>query len=203
LRELIPISLGWNCSPAIYRGNTLNFKKANGYLTCPFDLGVTPYTGLCQCILDDFNKDKFFNLRVEYDPINKQDCILNEYDMWFNHESEKKEGNSIVLWHPGKFQTDNFKLFKERYEQRILNFINYINNHNILFILENTFNSPMYIYNILKFKYPNLNFKLLIINFNPDIYFSQSLHSPSFPKSNEDNEYINNFLVKFKQFENF
>ena len=125
LSMIIPISLGWNCSPAAYRGNTLQFLKGNGYLTCPFDLGVTPFQGLCQCLLDDFDETKFFNLRIEYDNINKQDCILNEYNMWFNHESEEFHGDEKVKWYPGKFSENNFALFKQRYTNRIANFSRY------------------------------------------------------------------------------
>ena len=54
-----PISLGWNCLPATIRASNYGYNKSNGYLTCPFDLGVTPYDGLCNCILDKFDRSKF------------------------------------------------------------------------------------------------------------------------------------------------
>lgn len=177
-----PISLGWNCNPAIIRANKYNFKKANGYLSCPFDLGVTPFNGLCECILGNFDKEKFFNLRVEYDSINKQDCILNDYNMWFNHESEKMDNNEKIEWYPGKWSENNFYLFKERYERRIENFNNYINKNNILFIIENPYDDITKIIDIIKIKYPQLNFKILHILGSTEMYFNQYLHSPGFPK---------------------
>jgi hypothetical protein len=180
--EYTPISLGWNCSPAINRANNYGYNKSNGYLTCPFDLVVTPYDGLCNCILDNFDRSKFFNLRVEYDPINKQDCILNEYDMWFNHESEQLYNNDKVEWHPGKWGENNFKLFKERYERRIENFNNYINKNNVLFIIENPHENINKIMNIIKITYPSLNFKILHTKSTKESYFNQHLHSPGFPK---------------------
>ena len=49
------ISLGWNCSAA-QEGLVLNLRKNknHGYNTCPFDMMITNYIGLCKCIEDDF-----------------------------------------------------------------------------------------------------------------------------------------------------
>jgi hypothetical protein len=175
-----PISLGWNCGPAVIRAKTYGFSKTKGYLTCPFDLGVTPYNGLCDCILDGFDRSKFFNLRIEYDSLCKKNCILNEYDMWFNHESEKSNMDELVEWIPGKWEENNFQLFKERYNRRIQNFEEYINNNNVIFIIENTHNDINKIINIIKYKYPSLNFKIMITSNECDLYNKQHLHSPGF-----------------------
>ena len=177
-----PISLGWNCAPAARRAYDFNYNKCNGYLTCVFDMVVTPYQGLCQCILDNFDRSKFFNLRIEYDHINKQDCILNEYNMWFNHESEKSEKSEKYEWYPGKWAENNFKLFIERYERRIENFNNYINKNNILFIIENPHDDINKLIDIIKVKYPNLKFKILHTTESSESYFNQYLHSSGFPK---------------------
>jgi len=57
----IGISLGFNCTPAIYGvENNLRKRKADGYLTCPFDKCVSYFPGVVQCIEEDF-KD-FLNL---------------------------------------------------------------------------------------------------------------------------------------------
>jgi len=194
INNMIPISLGWNCSSAIYRANTLNQRKNNGYKTCPFDLCVTPYLGLCKCILDDFDRNKFFNLRVEYDPINKQDCILNEYNIWFNHESEKKLNDDNIEWYPGKYMENDFKLFKERYENRIENFFSYLKGDlPILFIFNNQHDDPKYLVKILKFKYPKLKYQVLLLdNFEKDIFYNQYMHSPDFPDKMYDYKYKKN-----------
>jgi hypothetical protein len=192
-----PISLGWNCTPACHRANYMNCKKINGYLTCPFDLGVTPYLGLCQCLLENFDRKKFFNLRIEYNPINKQECILNEYNMWFNHESEPKLNDETVSWHPGKYAEDDYKLFKQRYENRIQNFLNYINNApNILFIIRNPHNNLRQLVKIIKHVHPTLNFKILVLKEPDDIFYKQHLHSPDFPRSVNDYNY--NLTIKEK-----
>ena len=179
--EEIPISLGWNCGPATYRAS-LGFRKASGYKTCPFDLGVTPYAGLVECILDKFDRKKFFNLRVEYDPVNKQDCILNEYDMWFNHESERLEGNSETEWHPGKWAVNDFYLFKERYENRIQNFLNYVESGSpILFLYENPRETPEKIKAAIETAWPGLIFRIKHSSETTAQYIEQYKHSPGFP----------------------
>ena len=49
------ISLGWNCDSAIYAvRNNLRNIKSNGYKTCPFDEMVSNYSGIVECIKDDF-----------------------------------------------------------------------------------------------------------------------------------------------------
>ena len=51
----IAISLGWDCGPVSYAvNNKLRETKNNGYMTCPFDLMVTNYDGIVECIKDDF-----------------------------------------------------------------------------------------------------------------------------------------------------
>ena len=51
----IGISLGWNCHSAMWGvSNNIRDRKENGYNTCPFDIMVTNYPGICECINDDF-----------------------------------------------------------------------------------------------------------------------------------------------------
>jgi hypothetical protein len=197
---MVPISIGWNCTPAIYRKSVFNCSKINGYRTCPFDLCVTPFIGLCECLLDGFDKNKFFNLRVEYDPINKQECILNEYNMWFNNESEENVGDKVVAWHPGKYADNNYKLFKTRYEARIQNFLQYVQSDStILFILEQSHTESESLIKIIRQKYPKLKFKILLLNGNKELLYNQYLHSPDFPTSDADPIYHNNFTQKINK----
>ena len=46
----IYISIGHNCNPRVYLKNAFNFSKLNGYKSCPFDLCITPYSSLYDCI---------------------------------------------------------------------------------------------------------------------------------------------------------
>ena len=148
---MIYISLGWNCSPAIMRKNIFKQEKKNGYLTQPFDLCVTPYSGLCKCLKDNFAQ--FFNLRIE------NYITMNAYNMWFNHETEF-------------YQKNNFEEFKKRYENRINNFRKYLTSgQEICFIHSNPFEDSYELCNILENTYPDLIFKILAIqNADIDVY---------------------------------
>ena len=150
---MIYISLGWNCSPAIMRKNNFKQSKLNGYNTCPFDLCVTPYQSLVDCLKTDFSN--FFNLRIE------NGIIMNEYNMWFNHEAPRE-----------LYSNNNFDGFKKRYEKRIENFKTYLNSNNeICFIHSDPFNSSNEICEIIKTTYPNLKFKILSIHYDSiDVY---------------------------------
>jgi FkbM family methyltransferase len=150
---MIFISLGWNCSPAIMRKNVFKYSKENGYKTCPFDLCVTPYQSLIDCLQDDFKK--FFNLRIE------NGIIMNEYNIWFNHEA------------PGElYSNNNFEKFKERYTNRINSFREYLSgNFKVCFIHSDPFHSSEEIDKIINEKYPNLVYKILSIhNCDIDVY---------------------------------
>jgi len=148
---MIYISLGWNCGPAIIRKNKFKQEKKNGYLTQPFDLCVTPYSALCECIKDDFAQ--FFNLRIE------NYITMNAYNMWFNHESEF-------------YQKNNFEEFIKRYKNRIANFRKYLTSgQEICFIHSNPFEDSSELCNILETNYPDLIFKILAIqNADIDVY---------------------------------
>ena len=54
LGNRLPISLGWTCNPAGHRVNGYNFRRSTGYLTCPFDILISNYEGVVECIRDDF-----------------------------------------------------------------------------------------------------------------------------------------------------
>ena len=54
--ENIGISLGWNCTSAIYAVDSgIRHKKGNGYNTCPFDIMVSNYNGIVNCLNDNFS----------------------------------------------------------------------------------------------------------------------------------------------------
>lgn len=138
------ISIGCQCDPRIYIKKLLNLTHDNGYKSCPFDLCITPFESLCNCIETDF---KFFFDNLHTIPGEKADgdrskCsdvllnIKNYYGMTFNHEGSThshlfKEGKNDDQF----YIRDDFKKFKERYSLRINNFLNYIEENNeIIFI---------------------------------------------------------------------
>lgn len=177
------ISLGWNCSSA-QDGLRLGLRKTKGegYKTCPFDMMVSNYIGMCKCIEDDF---KYFcdpkYLELKPCPImsghipNQVDDELwvynTYYNFTFNHESpfhgklylnERWDG-------PYHFVNNNFDKFIERYERRINNFREYLKSGaSIDFILWRYNSEPIELINILKTNHPNLDFKInLIVDFGP------------------------------------
>jgi hypothetical protein len=175
----IYISIGCECSPRAYIARKLNLTKGNGYKSCPFDLCVTPFESLCNCIETDF---KFFFDNLQHTlqgpnaSGNRSKCgagllnITNYYGMIFNHESSThshlfREGTNDDLF----YIRDDFKKFRERYSSRIKNFLDYIKENN-----EITFIHKLHsgicdkidiekIHEIFSRKYPTKIFKFITI----------------------------------------
>lgn len=183
--QKIFISLGWNCGPAIMRKNIFKYSKENGYKTCPFDLCVTPYNGLVECLKTNFSK--FFNLRIE------NGIIMNEYDMWFNHEVPTE-----------LYSNNNFEKFKERYENRINNFKEYLfGNYEVDFIHSNPFFSSEEISEIIKYHYPNLIYKILSLhNSDIDVYKNHFSEKSDCKIHANIGKQINFEIIKYKDSEN-
>ena len=180
----VGISLGSRCEAAqIGIEKCLRQTKQNGNLTCPFDLCNTNYIGLCKCLEDDFKH--FFDLKYlalktepQLDGIlpsqtNDQLWIYNSYyGMAFNHESPG-HGNlySSENWEGGinHFVSNNFLKFIERYTNRITNFYEYLRQEKLLhidFLLLRYNSIPYELEEIIKRKFPNLNFTIhCFINF--------------------------------------
>ena len=164
----IAISLGKNCSPAVWGvKHGLRKTKADGYNTGPFDLMVSNYKGVVECIKDDF---KYF-CDSKYLKCNS---VLNTYyGFGFNHE----DGTHKQLWLKEKwpggkdhFIANDFKNFKERYNTRIQSFRNYLNDKNnyIIFLIllkdeEKKDKNFKELKDVLKLKYPNLKYEIKII----------------------------------------
>jgi len=180
----VGISLGWCCDSAT-RGVEIGLrqKKDDGYKTCPFDLCITNYPNIVQCIKDDFKyfcDDNYLKFTSE-NMLFIKDCepkyIYNTmYNFAFNHESPE-EANLYITenWPEGKnhFLLDNYKNFKLRYQERINNFKNYLLDENnfITFIVQryNTKEEDLFeLKNALLEKYPKLKFKFHIIDENSE-----------------------------------
>lgn len=178
---MIYISMGWNCAPAITRKAIFHQSKEKGYKTCPFDLCVTPYKSLLNCLQTDFSD--FFQLRIE------NGIIMNAYNMWFNHEAPME-----------LYSTDNFKLFIERYSKRISNFKEYLNgNYEVCFIHSDPFHSSVELCNIIKQKYPNLIFKIISVHYaDKNVYlnhFSKISDCKTHAKMGESINFESNDLI--------
>lgn len=169
------ISLGWNCSAA-QDALTMGLRntKNNGYNTCPFDMMITNYVGVCECIEDDFKyfcDPNYLELRPAPDMKNHipnqkngEMWVYNTYyNFVFNHESPY-HGNLYLneMWSsPNHFVENNFEKFIERYTNRINNFRNYLNTCDFIdFVLVRYNSIPVILSEILKRKYPDLKFKI-------------------------------------------
>lgn len=175
------ISLGWNCSPAV-DGVKLGLRnvKNNGYKTCPFDMMISNYIGLCKCIEDDFkyfcdpNYLEMRNAPQVSEYIANQDdtqmWIYNKYyNFTFNHESPFHGGLYLnERWNgPYHFVENNYENFISRYQSRINNFRYYLKNSEFINFIMYRYNSiPYEIVEIFKKTHPNLKFKINnIVNF--------------------------------------
>jgi len=181
----IAISLGNRCETAIWAvDNNFRVNREKGYKTCPFDLCVTNYEGIVKCINDDF---KYFtdlsSLILEYygyknievlNAFPKQLLIYNsKYNFCFNHESPCHAYLDVKQqWEngPTHFIDNNYKYFIERYNQRINNFRNYLNdpNNHIVFMFKwdkgnERYDNCIELRNVLNKKYPYLSYSIFII----------------------------------------
>lgn len=191
----IGISLGWDCGPAGYGvSNNLRKTKGHGYMTCPFDLMNTNYNGIVQCFKDDFQyltDPKYIELKTvqktcQFLNYKKGDEIIvnTKYNFIFNHESPS-HGNLHIHenWANGThhFVLDNFKEFIVRYNNRIQNLKNYINSneYKILFIItkiNNNFETCKELDEIIKEKYPNLDYSFVHLQENRHDIFNECMN---------------------------
>jgi len=166
------ISLGWNCEAANRGAETgIRKRKADGYLTCPFDECLTNYEGVLLCIKEDF---KYFcdqsYLEVIEAPftvggIYKHERLVynTRYKFIFNHESPDHANLYITQnWAGGKnhYIDNNFELFIERYNRRINNFRHYVQNNSITFIIGKLDPDVSELDKVIKEVYPNLVFNI-------------------------------------------
>lgn len=166
----IGVSLGNVCHSADWGvQNNIRKKRSEGYNTCPFDLMVSNYTGIIECIYDDF----LYFCDTNYLQLTDNGIRHTKYNFEFNHESPGPV--EIYLqenWPEGKnhFINNNYHYFIQRYNKRISAFRNYLNDPNnyIIFIIQfyydtNPNNDFEELRQALKCKYPNLKYEIRVI----------------------------------------
>jgi hypothetical protein len=178
----VGISLGWDCDPAAKAVKAgVRKTKAQGYKTCPFDIGISNYEGLIKCLKEDFkffcdtNYLKLFHAPCDIPPSlckNERLIYNTRYNFIFNHESPDHGGcGTGDLWKKEKWPggsdhyiANNFKEFIIRYSNRINNFREYLNGDNyIIFYITKLDSDVSELKKVIEEKYPNLKF---------DIHFS-------------------------------
>jgi hypothetical protein len=178
----IGISIGWDCSPAIYavyRG--LRETKEKGYNTCPFDLMITNYEGIIECIRDDFKylcdtnfiQLKTVNRNCEFLAFKQnEELIVNtKYNFIFNHESpDHGDLYKLESWSNGRYHfcNNNFEEFVNRYTRRIQNLRTYLaSGVHIKFVISrvNGFSCDYAeLVSVIKKKYPTLKFSIVMMD---------------------------------------
>lgn len=188
------ISLGWNCHSAV-TGVSLGLRntKQHGYKTCPFDEMITNYKGIVDCIMDDFKylcdikylelikipkESKWLNTNGDGDIM-----IYNKkYNFIFNHEAPGHANLYLSQnWPKGinHYVMNDYEEFINRYKKRIQNIKDLLNSQKaITFILTrpNTNVSDISeLNNVIKNKYPLLNFEFKLLNFDKYIFYDHLL----------------------------
>ena len=170
----IAISLGWNCFSASHSVDVgLRKRKIDGYNTCPFDMMVSNYKGIIECIHDDFKYfcDEDYLILIKEGE--EENVIKNtKYKFVLNHESPGHANLYITEnWKEGTnhFINNNYHHLKERYQKRIENFRNYVSDPNnfITFVIttwKKTQDDFSELHDAIKKRYPNLQYELLILD---------------------------------------
>ena len=169
-KKFIAISLGWNCDSAV-KGVQLGLRKrrVEGYKTCPFDAMISNYNGVVQCILDDFKHftNPQFLTRVPAPDNPTENYVFNSYyNFYFNHETPGHANLYLEeKWSGGinHFVDNNWKMFIERYQQRITHFKQYLDTPDvtIIFILTGCPGPYTELQQALAIKYPHLDYMIL------------------------------------------
>jgi hypothetical protein len=168
----IGISLGNVCNSAVWATlNNYRATKKDGYKTCVFDLMISNYKGIIKCILEDFanfTNPEFLIMDTTLDVVKN-----TYYNFSFNHETPYHADLYIKQnWTEGTnhFINNNFCHFIERYNTRINNFKNYLNESNnfITFVIEffydaNPNDDCKELRDALKLKYPYLKYNIIIL----------------------------------------
>jgi tetratricopeptide (TPR) repeat protein len=158
------ISLGFDCLPrTIATRWGIKPSRSQGELSCPFDLAFHSYSNICNLLNNDF--DDYLNpqyLDLVIDENNPCETMVRntKYFCKFVHENG-------TIW-----QENEFQRFRNRYEHRVNNFYSYLKQNPILFILNLNINSydvyPQELADIIARKFPNLYFKILVIDTSPN-----------------------------------
>lgn len=178
----VGISLGYNCRPTCVAVDSgWRQRKEDGYKTCPFDLCITPFEGMIECIKDDFSD--FVNpqyLKLIDAPADvlraktNEELIYNtKYNIVFLHESPghadlyQKENWPEGMYH---FVANGWQHFQERYSKRIENFRTYLNSGASIHFVLSTPNPLDELEAVLDAKYPTLDYKVTNIGCDIDHY---------------------------------
>jgi hypothetical protein len=186
LGQSVGISLGWNCettSQGIIRG--LRGLKKDGYKTCPFDVMVSNYEGVIQCLYDDFkdftNPEYLKSIPVldikhlrSFPGEIVDNTVIYKTKYKFCHIQESP-GYALnfrcEIWEGGNthFVDNNYEKLIERLTLRVQNFRNYINSGNHINFLITDFDKNLTeLHTCIKTMYPNLKYTIIRFDLQTD-----------------------------------
>jgi hypothetical protein len=184
------ISLGWNCHSAT-TGVSMGIRKTkkDGYKTCPFDEMATNYDGIIECIKDDFkylcdiHYLELIKIPKESKWLSGETLIYNKkYKFIFNHESPGHANLYVTQkWPKGinHYIVNSYEEFINRYKRRISNIKDLLNSgKKIKFILTRP-NTKLCdiskLHQVIKNKYPLLDFEFVLLDCDKNIYYDHLL----------------------------
>ncbi len=162
------ISLGGDCFPRVSL-TKIKIKKdrAQGELSYPFDLAVTPLKNVIEMIWSDF--DKFHEYKLE--EVDNEILIesVNYPGTYLNHESPMKVNIFYENEGPLYFVKCKYEKLKERYSNRIDNFREKLgSDKKILFVIHLTActsnDDVIRLVKAIEARYPTLEFKIVVVH---------------------------------------
>jgi hypothetical protein len=152
-------------------------------MTCPFDLCLSPFEGMVECIRDDFKdlvNPEYLRLQTVpagfAEAATEEELVYNtKYNIVFLHESPGISANLYLTekWPNGRYHwaIDNWNAFRERYTRRIDNFRTYLRSGTpIQFILASP-NPPLdTLHHALRSSYPGLVYQITDVGCDADHY---------------------------------
>ena len=134
---------------------------------------ISDYAGLIECITEDF-KDFCNTDYLALAPHTEEKLIKHlKYNFYFNHESPGHANLYLTEqceFGGTHFTENNYQRFIKRYQARINNFRNYLNdpNNELLFIVERYNSPPVELEEAIAKTYPNLKFQIAWISSRSD-----------------------------------
>lgn len=167
----IGISLGWNCHTTTM-GVTYGLRalKKDGYKTCPFDLMVSNYEGIIQCLYDDFKdftNPYYLKLIQDVNYPDEMTIINTKYNFVHNHESPsliQYDPYQVSTWKHGKnhFINNNFELLIERLRNRVNNFREYLKSgEHINFLITDFDTQLLEMHTCIQTLYPTIQYSII------------------------------------------
>lgn len=176
----IGISLGGSCNPAGQLRDSIARYYGIRDQAYPFDWLISPFEAVYKCLEEDFKN--FLNpdcLQIYQHQGPGWTGVLNTcYGLKFIHDFPTN--NHPIAWSEDDMAFDGavipsflnqLAVVKEKYDRRIKRFRDALNSNNEIIFIRSmaTKEQAIRLYNLIKSKYPNLNFTLIVADSTQEI----------------------------------